>query len=88
MNAFLIAYYILSFSQTIPCVIKLIKTKKSKDYSLLNRLCQYLALLCWTVYLFYLIRVGDEQLYVGIIGIADVLLLTIENILILKYHKE
>lgn len=86
MVVFCILYYILSFCQSIPCIAKIIKTKSSGDYSLLNRLLQYLALLCWTVYLSGTINWSTEY-YLAIIGYIDVVLLTIENILILKYRK-
>lgn len=84
MTGFLIAYYILSFAQSVPCVYKLIKTKSSKDYSLLNRLCQYIALVCFTIYIF---TNSTSTIPVKVIGIIDLLLLTTENILILLYRK-
>lgn len=84
MTGFLIAYYVLSFAQSVPCIYKLIRTKSSKDYSLLNRLCQYTALLCFTIYIF---TNPTSKPSVEIIGVVDVVLLTIENILILLYRK-
>lgn len=87
MAVFCVLYYVLSFCQSVPCIIKILKTKRSNDYSLLNRALQYTALLCWTIYLFSLIIAGKEQLYLGIIGIVDFLLLTSENIIILRYYN-
>lgn len=84
MTVFLITYYILSFAQSIPCIYKLIKTKSSKDYSLLNRLCQYIALICFTIYIF---TNSTSTISVKIIGIVDLLFLTTENFLILLYRK-
>lgn len=84
MTVFLILYYTLSFVQSIPCIYKLIKTKSSKDYSLLNRLCQYSALVFFTVYVF--LNPTSTNI-VKIIGIIDLGLLTTENIFILIYRK-
>ncbi len=80
---FCIIYYILSMLQTVPCVYKLVKTKSSDDYSLLNRLCQYTALICFTIY----ICLADTEVLTKIIGFVDLGLLTLENILILSYRK-
>ena len=84
MAIFCILYYILSLSQSIPCVIKLLRTKRSHDFSLLNRLLQYLALICWTIYLF---TIPTTEMYLLVIGIIDVVMLTTENILILAFYK-
>lgn len=80
---FIIIYYVLSLSQSIPCIIKLVQTKRSNDYSLINRALQYAALLCFTVYL----TITETDWTIKIIGYIDVLALTTENILILKYYK-
>lgn len=85
-NILMIAYYTLSMSQSIPCIIKLVKTKKSHDYSLINRALQYTALLCWTAYLGLTIDWSTDA-YLMIIGIIDVLFLTVENLLIIRYYK-
>lgn len=76
-------YYVFSLSQSIPCIIKLAQTKKSSDYSLINRALQYTALLCFTAYL----TITEPDWVIKIIGYIDVLALTIENVLILKYYK-
>lgn len=84
MQIFCIIYYVLSFAQTIPCVIKLVRTKSSSDYSLLNRLCQYTALIFFTLYIF---TNPSSLLVTKIIGVGDLGLLTLENVLILKYFR-
>lgn len=87
-NVLLVLYYIFSFSQTIPCVVKLVKTKKSRDYSLLNRLCQYIALLLLTAYVCFTKNWDDCGDVITIsLGFVDVALLTLENALILHYYK-
>ncbi|MBR4745482.1 MAG: hypothetical protein IK070_02115, partial [Clostridia bacterium] len=52
MVIFCTIYYICSYSQTIPQVLKLIKTKSSSDYSLLHIAIQFVGLLCWSLYIF------------------------------------
>lgn len=86
MAIFCVLYYVLSFCQSIPCIVKLVITKKSNDYSLLNRAFQYSALICWTIYLCSTVN-WETEFYLVIIGFIDVLLLTTENIFILKYYK-
>lgn len=84
MAIFCVLYYILSLCQSIPCIIKLLKTRRSHDFSLLNRLLQYLALICWTIYLF---TIPTTETYLLVIGIIDVVMLTTENVLILSFYK-
>lgn len=84
MAIFCILYYVLSLSQSIPCIIKLIRTRSSHDFSLLNRLFQYLALISWTIYLF---TIPTTETYLLVIGLIDVGMLTTENILILLFYK-
>lgn len=79
----IIAYYILSMCQSIPFIVKILRTKSSNDFSLLNRLLQYTALLCFTIYL----TLGTDPIIIKIIGYVDLAVLTLENILILKYYK-
>jgi uncharacterized protein with PQ loop repeat len=45
MTIFCTIYYILSYIETIPKIIKLIKTKSSNDYSLGMLLIQFFALI-------------------------------------------
>lgn len=82
-QVFITIYYVFSLSQSIPCIIKLAQTKRSSDYSLANRALQYTALICFTVYL----TITEPDWVIKIIGYIDVVALTIENILILKYYK-
>ena len=84
MQVFCIIYYVLSFAQTIPCVAKLLRTKKSGDYSLLNRLCQYVALIFFTIYIF---TNPTSAVVTKVIGVVDLGLLTLENVPILKYFR-
>jgi hypothetical protein len=41
-----------SYIETIPQIIKLLRTKSSNDYSLLMILIQFIALLSWSLYIF------------------------------------
>ena len=52
MEIFCTIYYICSYIQTVPQVIKLIKTKSSNDYSLWQVFLGLFGLICWSIYIF------------------------------------
>lgn len=52
MAIFCTIYYICSYIQTIPQVVKLLKTKSSNDYSLWQVFLGMFGLICWSVYIF------------------------------------
>lgn len=52
MAIFCTIYYICSYIQTVPQVIKLIKTKSSNDYSLWQVFLGMVGLICWSIYIF------------------------------------
>jgi len=81
---FLTFYYIFSFTQSIPAVIKLLMTHKSHDYNLGYKILQTLALICWTIYVFN----TAQQPFQKIAAIVDMGLLTLEDILILIYYNK
>ena len=83
MTIFCTIYYILSYIETIPQIIKLIKTKSSNDYSLGFVLIQFLALISWSLYIFTSIQ--SIVVYIG--TIIDLIILIIADFLILKYYK-
>lgn len=83
MTIFCTIYYIFSYIQMIPQMIKLLKTKSSNDYSLGMLLLQLIALLSWTLYIFT--SVQNIVVYIG--TIIDLLLLLILDFLIIKYFK-
>ena len=83
MVIFCTIYYVLSYIQTIPQIIKLIKTKSSNDYSLGMITLQLIALIAWSIYIFTSIQ--SVVVYIG--TIIDLLLLLFVDILILKYYK-
>ena len=83
MTIFCTIYYVLSYTQTIPQIIKLLKTKSSNDYSLGMLLIQFIAVTSWTLYIFTSIQ--STLVYIG--SIIDLLLLIIVDVLILKYYK-
>lgn len=76
-------YYVLSYIETIPQIIKLIKTKSSNDYSLGMISLQLIALISWSLYIFTSIQ--SIVVYIG--TIIDLLLLLFVDFLILKYYK-
>ena len=83
MTIFCTIYYCLSYAQTIPQILKLIKTKSSNDYSLGTILIQFIAVLSWTIY----ILTSKQSIIVYIGSIIDMLLLTFVDLLILKYYR-
>jgi len=52
MAIFCTIYYVLSYIETVPQIIKLIRTKSSNDYSLGMITLQFIALLSWSLYIF------------------------------------
>ena len=83
MAIFCTIYYILSYIETLPQIIKLLKTKSSNDYSLGYILLQFLAFLFWSLYIF-----TSKQHTIVYIGTAvDILILMVADFLILKYYK-
>lgn len=83
MAIFCTIYYVFSYIETVPQIIKLIKAKSSNDYSLGTILLQLIALISWSVYIF----TSKQSIIVYIGTIIDLLLLLLIDILILKYYK-
>ena len=83
MIVFCIIYYVLSYAQTIPQIIKLIKTKSSNDYSLGMVLLQLISVISWTIFIFTSIQA--TLVYIG--SIIDLLLIVLVDYFILKYYK-
>ena len=83
MTIFCTIYYVLSYTYTVPQIIKLIKTKSSNDYSLGMISLQLIAVISWTLYIFTSIQ--SVVVYIG--TIIDLLLLLFVDFLILKYYR-
>lgn len=83
MTIFCTIYYVLSYIETVPQIIKLIKTKSSSDYSLGMISLQLIALISWSIYIF----TSMQSIIVYIGTIIDLLLLLLIDFLILKYYK-
>lgn len=83
MAIFCTIYYILSYVETVPQIIKLLKTKSSNDYSLGMIFLQLIALISWSLYIFTSIQ--SIIVYIG--TIVDLLLLLFVDFLIIKYYK-
>ena len=83
VTVFCTIYYVLSYIQTIPQIIKLIKTKSSNDYSLLMITIQLIGLICWSLYIF----TSNQSVIVYIGTVIDLLLLLIVDFLIVKYYE-
>lgn len=83
MAIFCTIYYILSYIQIIPQIIKLLKTKSSNDYSLGMITIQLIAVSSWSLYIF----TSNQNIIVYIGTVIDLLLLIIVDFFILKYYK-
>ena len=83
MAIFCTIYYILSYIESIPQIIKLLKTKSSNDYSLGMIFLRLIALICWSLYIF----TSKQSIIVYIGTIIDLIILLIVDYLILKYYK-
>ena len=83
MAIFCTIYYVLSYIETVPQIIKLIKTKSSNDYSLGMIFLQLIALISWSIYIF----TSKQSIIVYMGTIIDLLLLLLIDFLILKYYK-
>ena len=83
MAIFCTIYYVLSYIETIPQIVKLLKTKSSNDYSLGMISLQLIALISWSLYIF----TSKQSIVVYIGTIVDLVLLLLVDFLILKYYK-
>lgn len=83
MTIFCTIYYVLSYIEKIPQIIKLIKTKSSNDYSLGMICLQLVALVSWSIYIF----TSKQSIVVYIGTIIDLIILLLADFLILKYYK-
>lgn len=83
MTIFCTIYYVLSYVEIVPQIIKLIKTKSSNDYSLGMIFLQFIALVSWSIYIF----TSSQNTIVYIGTIIDLVLLIFVDFLILKYYK-
>ena len=82
MAIFCTIYYVLSYIETIPQIVKLLKTKSSNDYSLGMISLQLIALISWSLYIF----TSKQNIVVYIGTIIDLLLLLFLDFLIVKYY--
>lgn len=83
MEIFCIIYYICSYISGVPAIIKLIKTKKSNDYSIIEAALTIIGTTAWTIYIF-----STEQSILVYIGtIIDEIMILIWNGLVIKYFK-
>ena len=83
MAIFCTIYYILSYIETVPQIVKLLKTKYSNDYSLGMISLQLIALISWSLYIF----TSKQSIVVYIGTIIDLVLLLFIDFLIIKYYR-
>ena len=83
MAIFCTRYYVLSYIETVPQIIKLLKTKSSNDYSLGMLALQLIALICGSIYIF----TSKQNIIVYIGTIIDLMLLLFVDFLIIKYYR-
>lgn len=85
MQVFCILHYVCTYIQGIPQIYKLIKTRSSNDYSLLQVSLSLLAMICWTIYIFTSKIQFELFLYIG--TILDLSLMFFIDFLILIYYE-
>jgi len=83
MTIFCTIYYICSYIQTVPQVIKLVKTKSSNDYSLWKEFLGMTGLICWSLYIF----TSSQSIIVYIGTVIDLVLEFLVVGLILIFYK-
>lgn len=83
MAIFCTIYYVFSYIQIVPQIIKLLKTKSSNDYSLIMLLLQLISIISWTIYIY----TSKQNMIVYIGTIIDLILVVFIDILIIKYYK-
>jgi len=81
MEIFCTIYYICSYIQTVPQVIKLIKTKSSNDYSLWQVFLGLFGLICWSIYIF----TTQQSVIVYVGTVIDLLLVLLVDGLVLGF---
>lgn len=84
MELFCIVYYICSYIAGIPAIVKLIKTKKSNDYSLAEAIITIVGTTSWTIYIFSTIQ--SIWVYAG--TLLDQVMVLVWDGLIIKYFKK
>ena len=82
MVIFCTIYYICSYIQTVPQIIKLIKTKSSNDYSLLQVGLAFVGFVSWSIYIF----TSKQSVIVYIGTVIDLILLFVVDGLILAFY--
>jgi len=82
MVFFCTIYYVFSYIEIFPQIIKLIKTKSSEDYSLTMLTLQLIALISWTIYIF----TSNQNIIVYIGTIIDLVLLVLVDTLIVLFY--
>ncbi len=83
MYLFCIVYYICSYVSVIPQIVKLVRTKKSGDYSMVETLITFLGTICWSIYIFT--SVQSVIVYAG--TVADLVINTVQVFLIARYYR-
>ena len=83
MIIFSTIYFVLSYIQVIPQIIKLVRTKSSNDYSLAMILLQFIGVTSWTIF----ILTSNQKTLVVIGAIIDEVLMIIVDLLILIYYN-
>lgn len=81
MIVFCTIYYVCSYVQTVPQIVKLLRTKSSSDYSLLWLAIQFIGLTCWSIYIW----TSMQSLLVYVGTAIDLALLVFVDFLILRY---
>ena len=83
MVIFSTIYFIFSYIQTIPQIIKLLRTKSSNDYSIGMILFQFIGVTSWTIF----ILTSNQKTIVVVGALIDEVLMILVDLLILIYYN-
>lgn len=84
MTLFCIIYYICSYVNSIPTIVKLIKTKSSNDYSIIGTAISVVGIIAWSLYIF----TSKQNMLVYIGTVIDLVITLWWGYLIAKYFKK
>ena len=77
-------YYTVATIESIPAIVRIIRTKSSTDISLVYVLLSFIALTSWSAYIF----LTEQTILVYIGTLWDILVSVVYYVVVLLYHKD
>ena len=78
-----IVYYITASITEIPSILRVIKRKKSEDYSVIAIILDLVSAISWSIYIY----VSEQNIIVYIGTFIDLMICILYASVILKYHE-